>query len=72
MDKGIVEAMSGDAEAALRAVAEAERLGAEPGQLNMLRGVVELHRGRMKEALVHLEQADKQLPNSMAVKAIHR
>ena len=46
VDQAIVEAMAGDAELALRAVAEAEALGAEPGQLNMLRGLVELHRGR--------------------------
>ena len=70
VDKAIVEAMSGDAESALRAIAEAERLGAEPGQLNMLRGAVELHRARVKEALVHLEQAEKQWPDSAAVKAL--
>jgi hypothetical protein len=70
VDKAIVEAMSGDAEPALRAVADAERLGAEPAQLNMLRGLVELHRGRTKEALVHLEQAERQLPTSVAVKAL--
>jgi hypothetical protein len=40
--------MSGEAESALRAVAEAEQLGAEAGQLNLLRGLVELHRGRLK------------------------
>jgi Protein kinase domain len=70
VDKAIVESMGGDAEAALRAVVEAEGLGAEPGQLNMLRGLVELHRGRTKEALLHLEQAEKQLPDSLAVKAL--
>jgi serine/threonine protein kinase len=70
VDKAILEAMSGDAEAALRAVADAEQAGAEPGQLNMLRGLVELHRGRVKEALVHLELADKQWPDSVAVKAL--
>jgi hypothetical protein len=70
VDKAIIEAMSGEAEAALQAVADAERLGAEPGQLNMLRGLVELHRGRMKEALVHLKQAEGQWPESVAVKAL--
>jgi Protein kinase domain len=70
VDKAILEAMGGDAEAALRAVADAEQLGAEQGQLNMLRGLVEYHRGRIKEALVHLEQAEKQWPDSVAVKAL--
>jgi tetratricopeptide (TPR) repeat protein len=70
MDKAIVEAMSGDAPAALQAIADAERKDAEPGQLNMLRGLVEHHRGRPKEAIVYLEQADKQLPGSVAVKAL--
>jgi predicted Zn-dependent protease len=70
VDKAILEAMSGDAESALRAIAEAERLGAEPGQLNMFRGLVELHRGRPKEAIVHLEQAEVQRPDSVAVKAL--
>jgi serine/threonine protein kinase len=70
VDRAIVEAMSGDAETALRAIAVAEGLGAEAGQLNMLRGLVELHRGRMKEAIVHLEQAERQLPDDVAVRAL--
>jgi hypothetical protein len=36
----------------------------------MLRGLVEVHRGRIKEALVHLEQAERQWPDSVAVKAL--
>ncbi len=70
VDKAILEAMSGDAEAALQAVADAENKGAEPGELNLLRGLVEYHRGRLKEALVYLEQADQQMPGSVAVKAL--
>ncbi|HLJ95914.1 MAG TPA: hypothetical protein VKU02_22255, partial [Gemmataceae bacterium] len=70
VDKAILDAMSGDAESGLRSIAQAEQLGAEPGQLNMLRGLVELHRGHVKEALVHLEQADKQWPDRVAVKAL--
>jgi serine/threonine protein kinase len=70
VEKAIVEAMSGEAEPALKAVLDAERLGAAPGQLNMLRGLVELHRGRPKEAIAYLESAEKQWPDSVAVKAL--
>jgi tetratricopeptide (TPR) repeat protein len=70
VDKAILEALSGDPPAALQAIAEAENRGAEPGQLNLLRGLVEYHRGRPKEAVVYLEQADQQLPDSVAVKAL--
>ena len=70
LEKAILEAMSGDAPAALfKAIADAERKDAEPGLLNMLRGLVEQYRSRPKEAIVHLEQAEKQLPDSVAVKA---
>ena len=70
VDKAIVAAMSGDAETALQAVGDAEQAGAEPGRLNMLRGVIELHRGRVKEAIGHLERAEKQWPDSVAVKGL--
>src|SRR5262245_20890286 len=67
IDKAILEAMSGDAEAALQAIADAESKGAEPGQLNMLRGVVEQHRGHARESIVYLRQAEAQLPDSVGV-----
>ncbi len=70
LEKAILEAMSGDAPAALKAIADAERKDAEPGLLNMLRGVVERHQSRPKEAIVHLEQAERQLPGSVAIKAL--
>jgi tetratricopeptide (TPR) repeat protein len=70
VDKAILEAMSGDAHSALQAVADAESKGAEPGRLNLLRGLVEHYQGRSREALVYLEQAEKQLPESIAVKAV--
>ena len=40
------------------------------GQLNLLRGLVEQQRGRPREAIVFLEQAQKQLPDSIAVQAL--
>jgi tetratricopeptide (TPR) repeat protein len=70
VQKAILEAMSGDPPAALQAIAEAESKGAEPGRLNMLRGLVEVHRGRPEEAIVYLEQADRQLPDCVAVKGL--
>jgi tetratricopeptide (TPR) repeat protein len=70
VEKAILEAMSGDAPAALEAIADAESKGAEAGQLNMLRGLVDFHRGRPRDAIVYLEQADRQLPDSVAVKAL--
>jgi serine/threonine protein kinase len=69
VERAILEAMSGDTQVALQAIAEAESKGAEPGQLNLLRGLVEYHRGRAKEAIVYLEQAERQMPESVAVKA---
>jgi serine/threonine protein kinase len=70
VDKAVLEAMNGNAPEALQAVAEAERNGVEPGKLNMVRGMVALHSGRLEEALVYLKQADEQLPSSAAVKAL--
>jgi serine/threonine protein kinase len=69
VENAILEAMSGDSRAALQAVAAAETQGAEPGRLNLLRGVVEYYRGRPREAVVYLELAQRQLPRSVAVKA---
>ena len=70
VERAILEAMSGDAQAALQAIDEAEDRGAEPGQLNMLRGLVEFYSGRLKEAVVYLKQADQHLPRSVAVEAL--
>ncbi|MFO0810339.1 MAG: protein kinase [Gemmataceae bacterium] len=70
VENAILEAMSGDAQAALQAITAAETQGAEQGRLNLLRGVVEYYRGRPKEAIVYLEQADQQLPQNVSVKAL--
>jgi predicted negative regulator of RcsB-dependent stress response len=70
VEKAILEAMGGDAEAALEAIADAENNGAEQGQLNMLRGLVERYRGRPQESLMYLELAERQMPDSVAVKAL--
>lgn len=70
VDKAILEAMSGDATAALEAIADAANKGADSGRLDMLRGIVEIQRGRPKLALVSLAQALRKLPDSVAVKAL--
>src|SRR5262249_10136521 len=66
----LLAAVSGDEEAPLLAINRAEERGASPGQLNLLRGLVKHQGGRPREALAHLEQADRQLPRSVAVKAL--
>ncbi len=70
LEATIVEALSGDWQAALRAINRAENRGVSPGQLNLLRGLIEQHRGNAREAVVYLEQAERQLPDSVAVKAL--
>jgi tetratricopeptide (TPR) repeat protein len=66
----MLEVMNGDDQAALHAIAEAERVGVEPGWLNLLRSSIEQNRGRVKEAIIYLEQTEKQLPDGVAVKAL--
>lgn len=70
LEKALVEALGGDPQVALLAIHDAEDKGVAPGQLNLLRGLLEHQCGNSPQALVHLEQAKKQLPDSMAVKAL--
>jgi tetratricopeptide (TPR) repeat protein len=70
VDNAILESLSGDFEAALKAIADAEERGAEPGLLSMLRGMIEIHRGQPKQALDYLYKADRELPGSVAVRAL--
>jgi hypothetical protein len=70
LEKAILEALGGDSQAALVAINRAETRGVSPGQLNLLRGLVEHQRGNSKEAIVHLEHADTQLSRSVAAKAL--
>jgi tetratricopeptide (TPR) repeat protein len=66
LDRALMAAMSGDLDAADQAIAEAERAGASPGQVQMLRGQIALHRGQSREAREYLEKAVGPLPNSVA------
>jgi hypothetical protein len=66
----LTAAMAGDLEIAELATGEAERAGASPGQVQMLRGQIALYRGEIQEAVQHLEQAVQLLPRSVAAWAM--
>jgi serine/threonine protein kinase len=70
IDKALTLAMSGDLVHANRAIDEAELLSAPPGQVQMLRGQLELHQGNNTNAIQHLEQAVRLLPNKVAARAM--
>jgi tetratricopeptide (TPR) repeat protein len=66
LDKGLMEALSGDLDGALKSVREAESLGASRGQVRLLNGEVAFYRGKEMEAIDHLEKARELLPQSAA------
>jgi serine/threonine protein kinase len=70
LDKALTAAMSGDLDTADQATAEAERAGASPGQVHMLRGQIALHRGQSRDAIRHLEEAVQGLPNNVAARGM--
>ncbi|MFO0808351.1 MAG: protein kinase [Gemmataceae bacterium] len=70
IDSAILAAMSGETEGALTAIAEADDLGADKGQLDQLRGLVALNSGRPSEAIVYLKKADERLGGTVAVRAL--
>jgi tetratricopeptide (TPR) repeat protein len=70
LDDALLAAMSGDFDAAEAAIQEAELLEASAGWTRMLRGQVALHRGDSREAVEHLEQAVRLLPDSVAARAM--
>jgi hypothetical protein len=70
IDKALTAAMGADLDAAEQAIAEAERVGASTGQVRMLRGQIALHRGQSREAMRHLEQAVRLLPNNVAARGM--
>ena len=70
LDDALVKAMGGDFPNAEKALDEAVLLGATIGQIRLLRGQFALHRGQTKEALDHLEEAARLLPNNVAAQAI--
>lgn len=71
LEKAYLTAMSGDWDAAERQIAEAERLGAAPGEVAMIRGLLEIYRGGTPvRAVTHLEIATRHMPDSIAAQAL--
>jgi serine/threonine protein kinase len=70
LERALTSAMSGDLVGAEQATAEAEQAGASAGQVHMLRGQIALHRGQSQEAMRHLEQAVRLLPDSVAARGM--
>jgi serine/threonine protein kinase len=70
LDGAFTAAMSGDLDAAEKAIAEVERAGASTGQVRILRGGIALHRGQSLEAIRNLEQAVQLLPKSVAARGM--
>jgi len=67
VERAMLIAMGGDLDGAEKAIEEAEVLGASPGSVRMIRGLLVLHRGGdTRKAIEHLEQAVKLLPRSVA------
>jgi len=63
-------AIEGDLNKAEAAVAQARQLGAPPAQLALLRGQLDLRAGKIQEACDTLEQAIRELPQSVAAHAL--
>ena len=70
VERGMAAALAVDLAAAEKAVAEAELLGESAGQTRLLRGFIALHSGRPAEAIGHLEQAARLMPDSVAARAL--
>jgi serine/threonine protein kinase len=63
-------ATSGDLKKTEEAIREIEKLGASPGQVRLLRGMVAYFRSDAKEAISELEQAVALLPDSVMARAL--
>jgi len=70
MEDALLAAWSGEFDAAERNIQEAEQLGVSHAWARMLRGQVALHQDRPAEAIQHLEQAVRLLPDSVAARAM--
>jgi serine/threonine protein kinase len=70
LERAMAAALAADLPAVERALAEAEALGASTGEVRLLRGFVALHTGKPGEAVAHLEQAVKLMPDSVAARAL--
>jgi hypothetical protein len=70
LDRAFTAALSGDLDAAKQATEQAEQAGASPGQVRMLRGQIALHRGQSRDAIRHLKEAVRLLPQSVAARGM--
>lgn len=70
IDDATLAAFSGLFDAAETEIDRAERLGAPAGRIRMLRGLVAWHRGKPLEAVSHLEQAVRLLPDNVAARSL--
>ena len=69
-ETAFIAALQGDDQAAAAAVDEAERLGASPGRLQVLRGQIAMIAADFTVALTHLKSAVAQLPENIAANAL--
>ncbi|HTU89552.1 MAG TPA: serine/threonine-protein kinase [Gemmataceae bacterium] len=70
MERGMTAALAADLTAAEKAVAAAELFGASAGGTRLLRGFIALFHGRSPEAIAHLEQAVRLMPESVSARAL--
>jgi tetratricopeptide (TPR) repeat protein len=70
VDRAMTAALAADLSAATKAVDEAEVLGAPPGEIRLLRGFIAMHNGNPTEAIEHLEQAKRLMPETVAPRAL--
>jgi tetratricopeptide (TPR) repeat protein len=70
VEREMTAALAADLPAAEKAVADAEALGASAGETRLLRGFIALHNGRTTEAVGHLEQAVRLMPDGVAPRAL--
>jgi serine/threonine protein kinase len=70
IERGMVAALAADLPSAEKAVAEAELLGASAGEIRMLRGFMAIYSEQGAEAISHLEQSVRLLPERVAPRAL--
>jgi serine/threonine protein kinase len=70
IERGMTAALATDLDAAEKAVADAELLGASAGEIRLLRGFIALYSGQIAKAVAHLEQAVQLMPDSVAARSL--
>jgi tetratricopeptide (TPR) repeat protein len=62
--------LAADLPSAEKAVGDAEELGTSAGEVRMLRGFIAMFAGRNSDAVVHLEQAVRLMPESVTARSL--